>query len=218
MTQDPRGGLDHVLWLGGSTCAGKTSVAKRLAAAHGLRVYHCDDAFEDHRRRADPDRHPGFCRIMDLTGPELWRRSAEEQAADLLAFYGDELEMILDDLRALPADRPLLVEGTGLLPDRLAALGVGPGRSLFLISTGAFRRRLYPERGSWVREMLAETGDPAGTFARWMARDDALARLRAERAVSLGMQVVEVDGRRTIEETAADAARHFALAPREGAR
>ncbi len=69
MTQDPRGDLDHVLWLGGSTCAGKTSVAKRLAASHGLRVYHCDDAFEDHRKRADPDRHPGFCRIMDWTGP-----------------------------------------------------------------------------------------------------------------------------------------------------
>ena len=213
MTQDPRADLDHVLWLGGSTCAGKTSVARRLAAAHGLRVYHCDDAFEDHRRRADPDRHPGFCRIMDLTGPELWRRSAEDQVADLLAFYADEHEMILDDLRTLPADGPLLVEGTGLLPDRLAALGAGRHRVLFLISTGPFRRRLYPERGSWVREMLDETGDPAGTFARWIARDDALARLRAERAAALGLPVVQVDGSRTIEETAALIGRHFGLEP-----
>ena len=219
MTQDPRADLDHVLWLGGSTCAGKTSVAERLAATHGLRVYHCDDAFEDHRRRADPDRHPGFCRIMDLTGPELWRRSVEDQIADLLAFYADEHEMILDDLRTLPADGPLLVEGTGLFPDRLAALGAGPCRSLFLISSGAFRRRIYPQRGAWVREMLNEAGggvtaeDPAETFARWMARDDALARLRAERAAALGLPVVQVDGSRTIEETAALIGRHFGLKP-----
>lgn len=211
MTRDPRADLDHVLWLGGSTCAGKTSIAQRLATAHGLRVYHCDDAFEEHRRRADPKRHPGFCRIMDLTGPELWSRTAEEQAADLLAFYADELEMILEDIRSLPAE-PLLVEGTGLLPDRLAGLGARPGRALFLISTGAFRRRLYPQRGSWVREMLDATGDPEGTFDRWMARDDTLAHLRAERAAALGMPVIEVDGRRTLEETAAAAAWTFALA------
>src|SRR4051794_31012591 len=44
--------LKHVFWLGGSSCAGKTSIARLLAAAHGLLVYSCDDAFEAHRRRA----------------------------------------------------------------------------------------------------------------------------------------------------------------------
>ena len=201
----------HILWLGGSTCAGKTTVARRLATLHGLRLYHCDDAFEDHRLRARPDRHPGFHRIMDLTGPELWSRPARQQVEDLLAFYRDGFELTLEDLRALPPGPPVLVEGTGLLPDVLHPLLAEPHRALFLISTPAFRRRLYPERGAWVREELARTGAPEETFARWMYRDDTLARLRAERATALGLTVLEIDGSRTIEDTADLTGRWFRL-------
>lgn len=203
--------MTQVFWLGGSTCAGKTSVARRLAATHGLRLYSCDDTFEDHRRRARPDRHPGFCRIMDLTGLELWSRPADRQVEDLLAFYKDGFELILEDLRALAPGPAVLVEGTGLLPDALHPLLAEPHRALYLISTPTFRRRRYPERGAWVREELAGTGDPEETFARWMARDDALARLRAAQANALGLTVLEVDGTRTVEETAAQVARCFGL-------
>lgn len=204
--------LAQAFWLGGSTCAGKTSVARLLAAAHGLRLYHCDDAFENHRTRARPDRHPGFHRLMDLTGPELWSRPAEQQVEDLLAFYRDGFALILEDLRALPPGPPVLVEGTGLLPDVLHPVLAEPWRALFLVSTPAFRRRLYPERGAWVREELAGTGDPEETFARWMTRDDTLARLRAERAAAFGLRAVEVDGRQTLEETADLIGRWFRLA------
>jgi 2-phosphoglycerate kinase len=199
--QDPRRDLSHVLWLGGSTCAGKTTVAKRLAAAHGLRVYHCDEAFEEHRRRARPDRHPGFCRIMDLSAEELWSLPADEQVRSLLAFYADDLEMILEDLRALPADGPVLVEGTGLLPGKIAALAGDPRQALFLISTPDLRRRLYQGRGKWVRGMPEEA----------FARDDELALRRATEAAALGLPVVTVDGSRTVEETAELAARSFGL-------
>jgi hypothetical protein len=201
--QDPSSrDFSHVLWLGGSTCAGKTTVAKRLAAAYGLRVYPCDEAFEEHRRRARPDRHPGFCRIMDLSAAELWSLPVSEQVRGLLDFYADDLGMILEDLRALPADGPILVEGTGLLPGRIAALVGAPRQALFLISTPDLRRRLYAERGEWVREMPEEA----------FARDDELARRRAEEAAALGLPVLAVDGARTIEETAELAARCFGLA------
>jgi hypothetical protein len=201
--QDPSSrDFSHVLWLGGSTCAGKTTVAKRLAAAHGLRVYHCDEVFEEHRRRARPDRHPGFCRIMDLSARELWGLPADEQVRSLLAFYADDLGMILEDLRALPADGPVLVEGTALLPGRIAALAGDPRKVLYLISTPELRRRLYAERGEWVREMPEEA----------FARDDELARRRAGEAAALGLPVLAVDGTRTVEETAAFAARCFGLA------
>ncbi len=199
--QDPRRDLSHILWLGGSTCAGKTAVAKRLAAVHGLRVYHCDEAFEEHRRRARPDLHPGFCRLMDLSARELWSLPADEQVRSLLAFYDDGLQMILEDLRDLTAGGSVLVEGTGLLPARIATLAASPRQALFLISTPGFRRRLYAARGEWVLAM------PAAAFAR----DDELAKRRAEEAAALGLPVLAVDGTRTVEETAALVARSFGL-------
>jgi hypothetical protein len=201
--QDPRRDLAHVLWLGGTTCAGKTSVARLLAETHGLHLYSCDACFEDHRRRARPDRHPGFCRIMDLSGPELCALPVDSQADALTAFYRDQWEMILEDLLGL--DGPVLAEGSGLLPELVAPLLNDPSRALWMIATPEFRRRRYPERGAWVSEMMAEMDDPDQAFERWMARDDLLAARRAEQAAALGLNVLTVDGSLSIAETAARA-------------
>ena len=53
--------------------------------------------------------------------------------------------------------------------------------------------------------------EPGEVFARWMARDDEMARRRAEQAAALGLAVVAVDGRRSIAETATDVARRLGL-------
>lgn len=206
--------LAHVLWLGGSTCAGKTTVARLLAAEHGLRLYACDDAFEDHRRRALPERHPGFHRIMDLSGPELCALPVERQVEGLTDFYRDQMDMIVEDLLVLPGSGPILAEGSGLLPELVAPLLADPGKALWMIATPEFRRQRYPERGSWVRETLDSAADSAETFRRWMARDDILAERRSERAAALGLAVLTVDGSRTIAETAGAVARLLGL--REG--
>jgi shikimate kinase len=201
--------LAHVLWLGGSTCAGKTSVAHLLAERHGLRLYSCDACFDDHRRRAHPDRHPGFCRLMDLSGPELCALPVDRQAEGLTAFYRDQMEMIVEDLAGVAG--PVLAEGSGLLPELVAPLLRDRSKALWLIATPEFRRRRYPDRGAWVREMLAEMDDPEQAFERWMARDDLLAVQRAERAAALGLPVLTVDGSRTLGETAGEVAQRLGL-------
>jgi len=195
----------RVLWLGGSTCAGKTTVARLLAAEHGLRLYSCDDAFEEHRRRARPERHPGFCRIMDLSGPELCALPVDQQVDGLLGFYQDQMEMIVEDLLQLPGSGPILAEGSGLLPELVAPLLNDPGNALWMIATPEFRRRRYPERGSWVREA------PDDVFERWMERDDILAARRSERAAALGLAVLTVDGSLSIAETTGAVARRLGL-------
>lgn len=189
----------RVLWLGGSACAGKTTVARRLAAERGLTLYSCDEHFEAHRRRADPARHPHFHRLMNAPMETLWAQPAAVQAEWLLRFYADEMEMVLDDLRTLSG--LVLAEGVGLLPERLAAVCPEPRRALWLISTPAFRRQAYPERGPFVQELLRRCADPAGAFSRWMERDDRIARHLAEEAGRHGMEILTVDGGRSVEET-----------------
>ncbi len=39
---DLKGALAHVLWIGGATGAGTTSVAQAMAEKHGLQAYHYD--------------------------------------------------------------------------------------------------------------------------------------------------------------------------------
>ena len=182
--------LSHVSWIGGSACAGKTTLARRLAARHGLALYSCDARFEDHRRRADPRRHPRFHALMDLPPERLFAPPAEARAEELLGFYREEWEMVLEDLRALPGPTPaVVVEGVGLLPDLVAAVCPDPGRSLWRIATPAFRRRVYAGRKDVVRETLKGCPDPEAAFEVWRERDDLIARYLEEEARRMGGRI-----------------------------
>jgi hypothetical protein len=201
--------LAHVLWIGGSACAGKTTAARLLAAEHGLALYSCDEYFEDHRRRATPERHPGFHRLMDLPPGELWTRPAAQQARDLFRFYEDELAMVIEDLRRIRG--PVIAEGVGLLPHLVAPRLADPQRACWLISTAELRRRLYPQRGLWVKEMLDRCPDPQQAFENWMARDDEIATRLAAEAAALGLPWVEVGAGSLPEETATKVASKLGL-------
>jgi adenylylsulfate kinase-like enzyme len=55
--------LTQVYWLGGSPCAGKTTIAAIIAQEHSWQVYHLDryiDSYLQHRRLNDGmmDAHP----------------------------------------------------------------------------------------------------------------------------------------------------------------
>jgi adenylate kinase family enzyme len=49
------GALRHVYWIGGGSGAGKSTIARRLAARYGLRLYATDDVMGDHAPRSTPD-------------------------------------------------------------------------------------------------------------------------------------------------------------------
>jgi hypothetical protein len=50
-------GLQHVRWIGGGSGAGKSTVARQLAADHGPRLYHAEP-FSKFVARADPGATP----------------------------------------------------------------------------------------------------------------------------------------------------------------
>lgn len=199
--------LPHVLWLGGSACAGKTTAAKTLAAAHGLTLYSCDERFEEHRRRASPERHPHFHRLMNRSPEELWAPPVATQVRDLLLFYEDEFAMIAEDLASLSG--PVIAEGVGLLPALVAEHLAGPHQACWLIATPEFRRRHYPRRG--LADLLGGYPDPQLAYESWMARDDEIARQLAAGASALALSHRIVDGNITEEEIASALARQFHL-------
>lgn len=193
---EPPAGWGPLLWLGGSACAGKTSVASLLAERWGAAVYSLDDEFPRHRARASASLHPGFCALMDLPFAKLWEGSSVSQAEALLAFHRDQLSLALDDLAAL--DGPVIAEGVGVLPELLP-----PGAcAAFLVADPAWRRRVHPRRGAWVEELLASCADPRAACESWMERDDRVARHVAHEAGRRGFPCLAVDGGRSLAETA----------------
>jgi hypothetical protein len=198
-----------VVWLGGSACAGKSTSARALAATYGLTLYSCDEHFEAHRKRASPQRHPHFHRLMDLPQEALWTQPVATQIRDLLSFYEDELTLVFEDLLEIPG--PVIAEGVGLLPARVAAVLSDSQRACWLIATPAFRRLRYPQRAEWLPDLLRRCPDPEQAFADWMARDDGIANHLEAEATARSLAVREVDGRISEQETVTALARQLGL-------
>lgn len=208
----PTPSFSHILWIGGSPCSGKTTLASLLAKQYELTVYHCDEHWEEHLERVEPDAHPTLHAIKQMTWDDIWMRPIEEQVMDVLAAYREEYEMILDDLLALPHDVPLIAEGTALLPDLVLDTISDPRQAVWVVPTEAFQRQTYRNRGEWVGQVLSQCSDPDQAFENWMARDAEFARWVARSAAALGLDVLTVSGEQPAEETAEVIARLFQLA------
>jgi hypothetical protein len=201
----------RVLWIGGSPCSGKSSIASALGERYSLAVYHCDEHWDSHCARATREKQPLLWRVSRMSWDEIWMRDVATQVADELAIYAQELPMIAADLAALVRRRGLVIaEGTALLPSWVAGQIADPRQAIWLMPTVAFQRRIYPQRGPWVQEILAQCADPDTAFANWMERDAAFARRVAAQAEAAGLRALWVDGSAALEENRHAVERWFA--------
>jgi hypothetical protein len=175
MTVPDTSDLAHIFWLGGSPCCGKSTIADRIAARAGMLVYRCDDAFYDHVKLVTPDTQPAFNKIASYDADGLWLRPVEQQIAEEIELYREEFRMILEDLRALPTDRPIIAEGAALMPELLAPLGIPHYKMMWVVPTGAFQRSHYEQRdwrhdAPWMRSSGSSapiTDSPKFDFLTW---------------------------------------------------
>ncbi len=195
--------LAHVVWLGGSPCAGKSTVAKRIATDHRMTVYRCDDAFFEHAERLTPETQPVFSRLVQMSPDEIWLRPVQQQVDEEIELYREEFPMILEDLLSLPSDRPLIAEGAALMPELLHPLGIAAHRMLWMVPTEAFQRHHYGQR-AWRHDVLRECSDPGRGWENWMHRDAGFAREIARQASERDCRLITVDGSRSLSETHAD--------------
>jgi hypothetical protein len=195
--------------MGGSPCSGKSSIAKILSGRRELQYYQCDGAFDEHGRRVSALGQPTFHKLLNMTWDEIWTRPVDIQLREEIAIYREEFDMILDDLLALPKSPPILAEGTALLPDCVNDVLVNHNHAIWIVPSESFQREHYPDRGPWVHGILRQCTDPDLAFQNWMDRDVAFAKWVARRTTELGLEMIEVDGRRTIADNARAVARHF---------
>lgn len=206
---DAKGKLENVFWLGGSPCAGKSSISEIIASRFGFDVYHVDEAFEVHAQRFDPIRHPTLAKWSASSWNQRWMQPLDRLVQDVIACYQEHFTLILEDVFSLP-NRPLLVEGTALLPRQVTRVLSRESRAIWLIPTTDFQRAHYSER-DWARRVVAQCSNPDLAFHNWMERDIRFAKWVKAEASVLQLPLLSIDRNRTIEENAEAVAGHFHL-------
>ncbi len=147
--------LRHVLWIGGATGSGKTSIARALAYRHDLQLYNVDHRTYDHVERLPPAPKPD------------WDRPPGELADRFVAHAHERRALVREDLAALPDSPGAVAEGPFLLPElvppRAAAVFLVPGEQR-LRETAAERRSrpVLVERNLLLAERIAAAARERG--------------------------------------------------------
>jgi hypothetical protein len=197
----------HVLWIGGSPCAGKTSIADALAAAHHGVAYHFDRMEMAHIARSTEATNPDLMAFLALDMEHRWLlRTPEEMARNAIASWRARFPLVLEDLRALPTDAPIFAEGPGLFPERVAPLLASPRQALWLVTTSSFCQMVRQQRGG----SFLETSDPAGSLRNIVERDMVMARLVKRQAKARHLTCYAVDGSQSLAQMTALVEEHFA--------
>ena len=134
--------LEHVLWIGGASASGKSTIATRLARRHGLRWYSADAHTWEHRDLALAAGHEGAIRWESMTREERHETLAESPAELVkLNLDFERGPMTVDDLRRLPAAPMVVADGSTILPELVAQ-----GHDVATEPSGSCRRSSGTER------------------------------------------------------------------------
>ncbi len=185
--------LQHVYWLGGGSGAGKSTIARRVAASYGLQVYATDDVMGDHARRVADEDAPYLAQFKAMDMDERWAHRRPQTMLDTFHWFrGEGFALIVEDLLTRPSVPGVIAKGFRLLPAFVTPLVTDPGHGVWLLPTPAFRLAAFESRGTtW--DIPAKTSNPAQAQRNLLERDRLFTdRLRAE-TKRLGLPAIDVD-------------------------
>jgi 2-phosphoglycerate kinase len=185
--------LRHVYWIGGGSGAGKSTIARRLADRHGLRLYSTDDVMRDHDSRFRSQDAPLLTMFKAMDMDERWvNRSPEAMLESFHWFKGELFSLIVDDLLRLPAEPGVIAEGFRLLPRLVQPLLGQPGHAVWLLPAPEFRRAAFASRGS-LSSIAGRTSDPERALRNLLERDRMFTEFLAEETERLELPAVKID-------------------------
>jgi 2-phosphoglycerate kinase len=204
--------LQHVYWIGGGSGAGKSTIARRLAAQHGLRVYATDDVMSDHARRSTHENSPLLHRFMAMDMDERWvNRPPKTLLETFHWFHGEGFNMIIEDLLCIPREPGVIVEGFRLLPRLVKLLLSVPAHAIWLLPTTAFRQAVIASRGGSASGFLAKTSDPERALRNLLERDRMFTDILRADTARLEVPAIEVDATMTVDDLAKRVTQEFGL-------
>ena len=204
--------LRHVYWIGGGSIAGKSTVARRIAAEQGLQLYATDDAMADHAWRSTHDDCPLLHEFMAMDMDQRWvNRSPADMLETFHWFRGECFSMIVEDVLRLPSEPYVIVEGFRLLPHLVKPLLAASSQAIWLLPTPEFRQSMVDNRRSPQWGFVEKTSDPERALGNLLERDAMFTQRLYEEAQRLELKTIDVDSTMTVDELAGRVAEALGL-------
>lgn len=189
-----------IYWIGGSTCAGKTTISNALSANYGLAVYHCDDYIGIHTGKSNPQEHPNLNKITSASWDNILSMNVEEYINWTTASFSEEFEMILEDLNKLSNDKPILVEGINLLPKLIKEEIVNIEQAIWLVADETFYKKHQMNRKE-LFERIKKCSNPEQALQNYINDDLAFGKYILNDAQKLDLKVIQIENESDIKKS-----------------
>jgi cytidylate kinase len=195
--------LRHVYWIGGGSCAGKSTIARRIADQYGLHLYATDDVMAEHSRRSRPEDCPLLHEFIAMDMDDRWvNRSPTTMLDTFHWFRGEGFNMIVEDLLRIPTNLRVIVEGFRILPHFVKPILSSSDHAVWLLPSPEFRQATIERRGGWTSGFLAKTSDPERALQNLLERDRLFTdRLRTD-VEDLKLRAILVNAAMTEDDSA----------------
>lgn len=201
--------MKKILKIGGSPCAGKSTLSDYLKNQLNYQVIHVDDFMDEHIKKAEPKNHPIMYLWKTKPWHDLFSRPVSIQVKEEIQFYKEEWPMMKADILKAIKSKQVIIEGCALMPSLIHDL-LPKGEILYMVPEASFQRKKYPLR-TWAFDLVKDATDPEMAFNRWMERDIAFAEHVKKEADKKGYPVIVMNGKESTESIAKRVIQQFKL-------
>lgn len=200
----------NIYYIGGSPCAGKSSVAEILSRRYGLNYFKVDD-FLDRYMQVGARRGCPICRkAAGMNAEQTWMREPILQCRDEFDIYREIFEFVAADLKRIDWKSGIITEGAAYLPELMKQSGIPGSRYISITPTKEFQISHYRKR-DFVALALEGCSDKETAFLNWMDRDILFAREVRRQCHKENYVSVINDGNMDLDKLAGLVAAHFGL-------
>jgi 2-phosphoglycerate kinase len=204
--------LRHVYWIGGGSGAGKSTIARRIAAEHGLQYYATDDVMPDHAKRSTSETCPFLHEFMAMDMDQRWvNRSPNVMLETFHWFRGEGFSMIIEDLLRLPKEPGVIADGFRLLPHLVKPLLAVHRQAVWLLPTPEFRQAVFDSRGGLQWGFIGKTSDPERALCNLLERDAMFTGRLHDQARHLELKTINVEIMMTVDDLTSRVTEAFGL-------
>lgn len=126
-------------YIGGSPCAGKSTVAEMLSQKYDLYYFKVDDFLDDYTKQGALKGYPICKKTVEMNAEQIWMREPLLQCREEFEFYEEIFEYVLADLKRINSKNGIITEGAAYVPKLIKQLGIPSSRYISITPAKEFQ-------------------------------------------------------------------------------
>ena len=200
----------NTYYIGGSPCAGKSTVVEILSKKYDLYYFKVDDFLDNYTKLGALNGYPICKKTVEWNAEQIWMREPLLQCEEEFEWYREVFEYVTADLKQINCKNGIITEGAAYVPELIKQLGVPKGRYIAITPTPEFQVYHFRKR-EFVPYVLEGCSDTEKAFSNWMGRDILFAKEVQKQCLEKEYVSVINDGNIRIEELVDIVSTHFGL-------